>query len=196
MPRRPNPAVRQQLIAAGRDIIFRRGFNGCGVQDITAAAGVPKGSFYNYFKTKDAFVVEVIEDYWLWIHETFEPILRNARIRPLNRVAKYFCAMSDEKGEWHFALGCLIGNLSLELGGNSEDARAKLSIIFKRWQAPIAECLREAQRRTELSAERDVEELAASMLEAWEGAVMRSKVERRREAYGRFETLILPCLLR
>jgi TetR/AcrR family transcriptional repressor of nem operon len=38
------------------------GFNGCGVQDITAAAEIPKGSFYNYFASKEDFA-QILEEY-------------------------------------------------------------------------------------------------------------------------------------
>jgi TetR/AcrR family transcriptional regulator, transcriptional repressor for nem operon len=196
MPRPSNPAVRQKLLAAGRELIFARGFNGCGIQEITSAAGIPKGSFYNYFPTKNAFAVELLEDYWSSIEKEYGPILRNLRLKPLDRIKRYFRALFDNKERHRFTLGCLIGNLSLELGGNSEEARVELATLFSRWQEPLADCLREAQEREELDADRDVEELAAALIEAWEGAVMRSKVDRRRESYRRFETLVLPGLMR
>src|SRR5713101_8636342 len=56
--------VREKLVTAGLDTLYRRGFNGCGVEDITRAAGVPKGSFYNYFESKEALGIEVLERFW------------------------------------------------------------------------------------------------------------------------------------
>jgi TetR/AcrR family transcriptional repressor of nem operon len=195
MPRPQNPEVRQRLLAAGLELIFTCGFNGCGVQEITAAAGIPKGSFYNYFVTKDAFAVAVLEEYWKWVEKNFCSILRNPKVKPRDRIAKYFRAMTDEKQARRFTLGCLIGNLSLEISDSSPDARQKLANIFKRWQEPIAATLREAQEGNELSRDRKVDDLAAALIEAWEGAVMRGKVEQQRESYRRFESITLPRLL-
>ena len=56
MPRPPNPEVRKNLLAAGLDLVHARGFAASGVKDITDAAGVPKGSFYAYFPSKEACV--------------------------------------------------------------------------------------------------------------------------------------------
>ena len=172
-----------------------RGFNGCGVQDITEAAGVPKGSFYNYFDSKEAFAAEILDAYWQSIEERHGPILYDARMKPLKRVAKFFHAVSDDHAKKNFALGCLIGNLSLELSNASEQTRIRLRGLLGRWEAAMVECLREAQERGELPKERDAVELAAILVEAYEGAVMRGKVEQNAKACERFEKVVLPLLL-
>jgi len=48
----------------GAEIIHLKGFNHTGVQEVLRAAGVPKGSFYNYFKNKEDFGLQVI-DYFM-----------------------------------------------------------------------------------------------------------------------------------
>jgi TetR/AcrR family transcriptional repressor of nem operon len=196
VPRPPNLSVRHNLLNAGKQLFHENGFNGCGVQDITAAAGVPKGSFYNYFATKEIFVVEVVEEYWKSIDQTYSGILQDPRKTPVDRIKRYFRVMSDAKEANKFAFGCLIGNLSLEITDTSEDARAKLGNIFKQWEARISDCLREAQVAGALKKETNVRQLAAVLIESWEGAVMRGKVERRSGAYRRFESFILEPLLR
>jgi TetR/AcrR family transcriptional repressor of nem operon len=196
MPRPANPEVRARLLSVGREVVHDCCFNGCGVQDITAAAGVPKGSFYNYFRSKEVFAAEILDDYWQSIEDRHGPILYDARIRPLARVKKFFHALTDDHSKNDFALGCLIGNLSLELSNISEEVRSKLLEVLGRWQAALAACLREAQEREELDRKQDVEELAAILIEAYEGAVMRGKIERSGNAYERFEKIVLPRLMR
>ncbi len=78
----------------------------------------------------------------------------------------------------------------------SATARAKLSDIFERWENPIVVCLKEAQSKKEIRSGLDLRDLAAAMIESWEGAVMRAKVEQRRSAYRRFEEIVLPSLLK
>ncbi|AUT62691.1 TetR family transcriptional regulator [Paraburkholderia sp. PGU19] len=196
MPRPANPQVRSRLLSVGRDVVHDRGFNGCGVQDITTAAGVPKGSFYNYFESKEMFAAEILEDYWQSIEDRHGPILYDARIRPLARIAKFFRALTDDHSKSDFALGCLIGNLSLELSNASDEARSKLLALLARWQEALAACLREAQERNELDRKQNADELAAIVIEAYEGAAMRGKIEQSGNAYERFEKVVLPRLLR
>ncbi|MGH3642728.1 MAG: TetR/AcrR family transcriptional regulator, partial [Mycobacterium sp.] len=64
MPRPPNPDVRRRLLASGLALVHGRGFAASGVKDITDSAGVPKGSFYAYFSSKEAFAAAILEHYW------------------------------------------------------------------------------------------------------------------------------------
>jgi TetR/AcrR family transcriptional repressor of nem operon len=196
MPRPANPEVRFRLLSAGTDVVQSLGFNGCGVQEITAAAGVPKGSFYNYFDSKESFATEILEEFWLDMKVRHGPILHNARVKPLNRIVRFFHSLIEDHRQENFVRGCMIGNLSLELSNGSEEARLKLCNLLNRWEESLAGCLREAQRRNELAADRDADEIAAIIIEAFEGAVMRGKVEQSGRPCERFETVVLPRLLR
>jgi TetR/AcrR family transcriptional repressor of nem operon len=196
MPRPPNPEVRLRLLEAGRDVVYQLGFNGCGVQDITDAARVPKGSFYNYFESKESFATEILDDYWQSIEERHGSLLHDGRATPLARVRKFFHALSQEHREKGFAWGCLIGNLSLELCTGSDSTRSKIAGLLQRWQGLLVPCLKEARARGDLDSDVEVAELAATLVEGYEGAVMRSKVERSGKALDRFEKTVLPRLLR
>lgn len=195
MPRRPNPDVRVRLLSAGRSLLLDQGFHGSGVNDLTASAGVPKGSFYSYFASKDAFAVEVLEDYWGWVLATFGPILDNADRPAGERLAAFFRSMAEDHEQHDFSRFCLVGNLALEMAGTSEAARAKVSEILVRWQAMLATCVEAGRARGEVRTRRDPRETAELLVEAWEGAVLRSKIERTPHACHRFETVTLPMLL-
>src|SRR5258708_35261767 len=108
---------------------------------------------------------------------------------------RYFKALSDDKARSKYAYGCLIGNLALEVSDSSAETRSKLADIFQRWERPIIVCLREAQAKKELAPDRDIQDLASVVIESWEGAVMRAKVEQRRAPLRRFEDIVLPNLL-
>lgn len=195
MPRPPNPEVRSRLLSIGQKIVLERGFNGCGVAEITEAAGVPKGSFYNYFDSKEEFAAEILETYWQSIEERHGPILYDARIKPLTRIVKFFDALIGDLGHRNFALGCLIGNLSLELSSCSEGTRQRLSNLMGLWEASLGVCLREAQQRREFDSDRDTAQTAGILIEAYEGAVMRGKVEQSGKTLERFAKVTLPLLL-
>ena len=59
------PSLRENLIAAAVEQFHGRGYAATGVKDITDAAGAPKGSFYNHFKSKEALLHELLEEFRL-----------------------------------------------------------------------------------------------------------------------------------
>jgi TetR/AcrR family transcriptional repressor of nem operon len=196
MPRPPNPDVRRRLLEAGLDLVHARGFAASGVKDITDTAGVPKGSFYAYFPSKEAFAAAILEYYWSDIEKRLVPIL-DADGSAQQRITRFFHALADEHEARDFLLGCLIGNLSLELGGSSEPARDELVRILDRWDEALTACVRSGQGRSgDIRADLDAAELAALLIEAWEGAALRGKVTRSRGPYDRLEAVTIPALLR
>jgi TetR/AcrR family transcriptional regulator, transcriptional repressor for nem operon len=196
MPRPANPDVRRRLLEAGLVLVHARGFAASGVKDITDAAGVPKGSFYAYFTSKEAFAAAILEHYWSDIEARLLPIL-DADGLAQERIARFFHALADEHEAGDFLLGCLIGKLSLELGGTSESVRGELVRILDRWDDALTACVRSGQGRSGgVRADLDPTELAAMLIEAWEGAALRGKVDRSRTPYERFEAVTVPALLR
>jgi TetR/AcrR family transcriptional regulator, transcriptional repressor for nem operon len=195
MPRPSNPDVRRRLLEAGLDLVHAHGFAASGVKDITDAAGVPKGSFYAYFPSKEAFAAAVLEHYWSDIETRLLPIL-NADGLTQARITRFFHALADEHEAGDFLLGCLVGNLSLELGGSSEPVRAELVRILDRWDEAVTACVRSGQVGSgDIRADLDAEDLASQLIEAWEGAALRGKVTRSRAPYDRFESTTVPALL-
>ncbi len=196
MPRPSNPEVRSRLLAAGLDLVHARGFAASGVKDITDAASVPKGSFYAYFPSKEALAAAILEHYWSDIETRLIPILEEGGLAQ-ERITRFFHALADEHEAGDFLLGCLIGNLSLELGGSSEPVRAELVRILGGWNEALTACVRSGQGDTgDVRADLDAAELASLLVEAWEGAALRGKVTRSRLPYDRFEAVTVPALLR
>ncbi|MUL48151.1 TetR family transcriptional regulator [Mycobacterium sp. CBMA293] len=196
MPRPSNPEVRRRLLAAGLELVHAHGFAASGVKDITDAAGVPKGSFYAYFPSKEAFAAAILEHYWSDIEARILPLL-DADGLAGERITRFFHALADEHESADFLLGCLVGNMSLELGGSSEPVRAELTRILDRWDEALAGCVRSGQGSSgDIDADLGAAELASVLIEAWEGAALRGKVTRSRAPYDRFETVTLPALLR
>ena len=195
MSRPANPRVRESLLDAGEQLIHQRGYNGVGVKEIVDTAGVPKGSFYSYFDSKEALVVEVVQRYWDAVEARHGALLEDEATPPLERIRTFFAAMADDHERRRFTQGCLLGDMALELSNSSPAARTTLTGLFARWEARIAATLALAQERGDLARDRDVHELAAAVLEAWEGAAMRGKVQRDRTPYERFARITLTRLL-
>jgi TetR/AcrR family transcriptional repressor of nem operon len=196
MPRPINPKVQSRLLSLGAELVRANGFNATGVQEITAAAGVPKGSFYNYFDSKEAFAVAILDEYWTAIVDKYGPRLRESALGPRARIAAFFEGLAAFHAQHGFSLGCLVGNLALEVSGSSEEARAKLVGIFRDWSSMLSDSLSEAEACGEIRRGVDRHELARALIDAFEGAVLRAKVERDGAPFRRFQDLVLPSLLR
>ncbi len=166
----PKASHRDKIIIAGLAVIHEGGFHGVGIQDIVDRAGVPKGSFYNHFKSKDSFGLEVLDFYWKKNAET-RAVLRDSGVPALIRIEHYLEAVGyDEKG-------CLIGNFSSELAG-SEVFRPRLSELFKLWAADLAACILDGQKDGTVRKDDSAKSLAEFVIGSLEGAILKAKVDR------------------
>ena len=169
--------VRERLLTAAFETLHRNGFNATGVQDITDAAGVPKGSFYNHFESKDALGVEVVAHYVAKGAERRQALVDGPGA-PLARLKAYFKSLNLLGPASGFSRGCLLGNFSAELTNQSPDIRQTLADALADWTKDIARVVAEAQAAGDLSRDLPAATLAAFLLNAWEGAVLRSRVDR------------------
>lgn len=186
---------REQLLNAGVAALHSKGFNGCGVQEITGAAGVPKGSFYNYFESKEAFSAEVLEHYWEQGAQKNLAVLSDESIPALVRLKTYFSQRADVHAAGHYERGCMIGNLATEVTGQSRLVRDRLAGLFAGWVRVVGNCVREAQQNGEIDGEMDPMTLAAFLVNAWQGAVMRAKVDRDSTSLDQFMEVVFSQLL-
>src|ERR1700761_1118340 len=98
----PRPSVKEKLLETALDRFQAQGFNGCGVQDITDAAGVPKGSFYNHFKSKEALALEVLDQYRAGNH--FD-LLSDGGMTPIASLRAHFEFLAERLQGWKFTRG-------------------------------------------------------------------------------------------
>src|ERR1700709_1391084 len=196
MARLSSPDVRARLLEAGVQTFSKSGFNGCSVQDITDAAGVPKGSFYNHFDSKEALGAAALEHYWADGACDRLLVLDQPGLAPRERLRTYFEQISADVAEMGFTCGCLIGNMAAELSDHSSVISAQLSAIFAGWSRRVATCIREAQDAGEVCKDADPDMVATFILNAWEGAVLRSRIEKGDRPLRQFIDTLFNQLLR
>lgn len=189
----PRPSVREHIVEAALTEFHRRGFTACSVEDITKAAGVPKGSFYNHFKSKDELAAEVVGRYTTDAEWNTVPA---GDLSPLRFLRARFEKMAEVQAGYDYGRGCLINNMGAELGTRSEVIANQVAAGLAGWSESIAESLRAAQAAGELDASRDAERLSRFLLDAWEGALVRAKVRRTGEPLAEFFEVVFDDLLR
>lgn len=166
------------LLEAGKRVFLEKGYNHAGIEAIIQAAGVPKGSFYYYFTSKEDFGLQVLDSFAEGYNENFERDLGDLTLGPLDRLRRYFESACVRIQSQECRNGCLAGNLSQEMAAQSEAFRARLEEIFDGWVDRYATVLGEAQQLGEIPPDINVRELADFWLNSWQGAVLRAKTIR------------------
>jgi TetR/AcrR family transcriptional repressor of nem operon len=190
----PRASLREQLLAAGLEALHRRGFNATSIQDITDAADAPKGSFYNHFESKEALALEALRLY-VERGKFRRAVLQDATLPPLRRLRDYFESINHAAIDSHFASGCLLGNFSAELSGQSPLIRRWVDGAFTAWRDAVASVIGEAQKAGEISRKSSPRALADFTIAAWEGAVLRAKAAKNRAPLDLFYDITFKKIL-
>lgn len=188
--------TRDTIISVGIDMISLQGYNATGIDSVLRKAGVPKGSFYHYFKSKEDFGLAIIDQFAEQYEERMRRFLNDAKVPPLDRIRNY---MLDGK-RWFAAndnsRGCMIGNLSQELADQNDHFRERLAKVLGRWKELFAGCIREAQEAGKLGRTLDAKVLAEFVLSGWEGALLRAKVTKSSRPIGEFVDVLFATVLK
>ncbi len=190
-----NTATRDKLIDSGAQLISQQGYNATGINAVLKTCGVPKGSFYHYFSSKEDFGLAVIERFAASYDETLMALLEDNDTPPLERLKRYFAAGREHMHECDHATGCLIGNLGQELSGQSDTFRDALNLVFQRWEQRFVRCLEDAQARGDIATHSPPEALASFILTGCEGAILRAKTLKSVEPMEHFEKILFQQVL-
>ena len=183
---RDNPDTRLILIRSGTAILTEQGFTASGIDGILKQVGVPKGSFYYYFDSKEAFGREIIDYYGRYFLRKLDRCLQDTSLAPLARVRAFVQDAAQGMAKYEFKRGCLVGNLGQEINILPDGYRRQLSDILLEWQARVADCLRLARDGGQLSPSADCDALAEFFWIGWEGAVMRARLAKSAKPLERF----------
>ena len=183
------------LVDVGTQLILEQGYHHTGIQDVLQAAGVPKGSFYYYFPSKEAFALEVIAQFAAAYLARLEQHLGDTTASPLTRLRRHqedLLARFERRG---CRGGCLIGNLSQELADQSDHFGTQLEAVLTSWRERYVRLFREAQAVGELRTAVDPQGLADFYLNSFEGALLRAKVSKSPAPLRLFITLMFDSVL-
>jgi TetR/AcrR family transcriptional repressor of nem operon len=170
--------TKQKILQIGAEIIHRKGYNATGLQEILSAANVPKGSFYNHFKSKEDFGLQVIDFFTDFFAQFCKDIFEDSNRSPLGRLEVLldrFMEFFDSKG---YTCGCPVGNLAQELGDLSPVFQEKLSKAIDTMVDYYTMILSEAQAAGEIPKDLNAKEAASFIVTSWHGALIRMKVSK------------------
>jgi TetR/AcrR family transcriptional repressor of nem operon len=171
-------ATRESLIRAGVIAFSEKGYSSIGLEELLGSARVPKGSFYYYFASKEAFGLEVIEAYTAYFTRKLDLWFSDESVLPLDRIRNFAADAQAGMARYDYHRGCVVGNLAQEMGALPDTFRERLTEVFADWEGRLGAVLSSALARGDISAGSDCDELAAFFWVGWEGAVLRAKLER------------------
>ena len=118
--------VRQNILDAAQGLMAAKGFSAVGLNEILASASVPKGSFYHYFGSKDAFGDALLKAYFEAYHADIDAILADPSLSCADRLLSYFQKWQDTQGGFDCKGKCLAVKLGAEVSDLSEAMRLTL----------------------------------------------------------------------
>lgn len=187
------PETREALIAVGLRLLTRQGYAATGLKQIVAGAGVPKGSFYNHFASKEAYGAAVIERYM----DALMPRLEapEGRADPLAAVRLFHEGLIGMLDLRPGSLSCMLGSLATEVDAGSAALRAAMAQGLDRWVGAYEALFTEAQARGQVRADIAARQLAEVFWNQWQGALAQMRVRGSTESLKSSLNAMLTTLL-
>lgn len=166
-----------------------QGYNGTGVKDIVDAAGVPKGSFYNYFSSKEEFAIAALKQVAEGNLAQMRRMLLDKNISPIEQFVNFFKTSIDHlKRSNQYTGGCFIGTVCQEIGDTNDSIRQVGKQLLTDYEKTFVDCLQRAREQNELSDHTDSRALASFIFSAWEGSLLKMKADKDSVALDLFLT--------
>ena len=161
------------------------------MQEIVDKAGVPKGSFYNYFKSKELLRSRFCRFIPRAPEEKFLP---TRALRPCGRLWKHFEAMASRRAKLGYEKGCLLCNLAAESSEDVPLVREAVAEFLVSWTALVAAAIRDGQADGSIGPGLDADQVARFLLNGWQGATVRMKLTNSGQPANDFFKVVFPLL--
>lgn len=174
----PHTDTREHILSTAEPLVLGKGFTALGLTELLSAAGVPKGSFYHYFRSKEQFGQALLERYFanydarLASHFAAEP----GRMR--DRLLSYFAGWITQACQADSHGSCLAVKLAGEVCDLSEPMREALAVGMAQVCARLADAIARAAAEGSLATCADPAALVDALYAMWLGAALRTKVMR------------------
>jgi TetR/AcrR family transcriptional repressor of nem operon len=171
--------ARERLIDSARELIHDQGYEAIGVGEICRNAGVNKGSFYYFFKSKQLLGLAAIDEHWARTRGNWISILQGPG-GPLRRIERLFQGLyrrhDEAKKSCGHAIGCLLGNMSLERSTHDPEIRRRLRAIFAEQELLLVPVFKEAAAAGQLADGLTPKKAASAVIAFMQGVVMQAKL--------------------
>ncbi len=177
------------------ELLAEHGYHGTGLKKILDTVSVPKGSFYNYFASKEIFVSEIIKTYNLNGIERLDAYIETSTEDPvtmIRHIHEVIILELDAKG----MKGCLMGNLAAEIGNASHPCQQEMKTAFQAWENRFSILIKSAQEQNLIRTDLDASELADLFWCTWQGGLLKMKIDGNTDFLKTIVPIMLDTLLK
>lgn len=170
--------TREHLLATGERLCLHRGFTGMGLSELLKTAEVPKGSFYHYFRSKEAFGACMLERHYTCYLATLRQHFTQSPGTQRDRLLSWYEQNLQQFRQCGMISGCLTVKLSAEVCDLSEDMRIALDQGAAQIIALLAESIEQGVAEKSLTTVDDPRALAQVLYALWLGGNLQAKISR------------------
>lgn len=197
MSRPKNPdMIRTRLLDVGLAAFAKRGYHGTGIKEIVDTANVPKGSFYNYFKSKEDYGIAIVlrhsAEFWLKWHTSAAEHPDD----PLLVLRGCFAAMLSDHIDCSVNTFCVVAHVAAEMCEASSKCRSAMTAVLKEWRENLACFITRAQQAGQIRTDVDADQLATLFWDAWQGALLRMKMQESADPVKQLVALMFDSILK
>ena len=196
-PRR-SEQTREALIEAGIEHLSVHGYHGTGIKQILDEVSVPKGSFYNFFASKEAFVAELIGHYSQDLLNQLSQFISGEgkdlnAVEQLRSIYRYSLKQYASHG---FRKSCLVGSIATEISAESEMCRTELERAMSLWLKFFSEIFASAQQQGLVRDDMSATDIAGVYWATWEGSLITMKMSADTKPVKKIMELMLETMLK
>lgn len=169
---------RLHILDSSSDLILRKGFTGVGLQEILQNCGIPKGSFYHYFKSKEAFGCDLVQYYIDSYQERLDEVWDGDQVAYQKLIRYFKLWIEDPETGCGWADSCLIVKLAAEVADLSEDMRLIMATGVDQLIERIASLIILGQQDGSIPLDTEAPTLAQVIYQMWIGAALLSKLQK------------------
>lgn len=177
------PDTRQHILDCGRQLVAAKGFVGVGLAEILATAGVPKGSFYYYFASKEAFGAALLESYFDDYRTRLAALSEKPGQTGAQRLLTYFERWIETQQGEDRAEHCLIVKLAAEIADLSDAMRSRMLAGTDAILGQLTAFVAAGQADGSIGSTEAPASLAQFLYQAWLGASLLAKLRREPDAF-------------
>jgi TetR/AcrR family transcriptional repressor of nem operon len=175
-----------EILEKGLEVIREKGYTNTGIDDILKANGIPKGSFYNFFKSKEEFGVQAMRRYTERQIEWIEGFLGDKTKKPFARLKDFYESLIAANVDENCRKGCLVGNMTQEMAGLSDPIGHQAQRSLQEISNIIAGCIQEGQDLEEIRVDYSAKDLADYLHNSFYGFLLRAKAGRDKRQFDIF----------
>lgn len=169
---------KEDILEAGGTLIRQKGYHNTSISDLLKVCKIPKGSFYNFFKSKEDFGVTLIRFYGHQMQLLLKNFLDDQKKSPLHRVKSFYSQLIEYNTQDNWKAGCLVNNMMNEVGSLIPKISEAVEEIFQEWVSILTNCIEDGQKIGEINQQYSARELAEYIHTSIYGGLTRTKTSK------------------